>query len=1113
LRYRTIASQGSKPDLVSGATHLFGHKIGKMDAFVEVDGGADGIGKIIDFDEETAEVEYFESPAGPSLRAVRVPVERIRGVELSAQTRVFWLDPARSAWYAGRVDGGLVSAAAINAKEDHYHISFPNKQDARIPVSQLYVRWSHPVEDPTHYLAAKVTDTPFFSDGRSRFVRHIMEQRAAFGGLTALASSAVELLEHQVAIVRRILADPIERYLLADEVGLGKTIEAGILIRQHVIDLPDTARVLVIVPGHLVSQWEDELESKMFLGPEDGVDVVPETALLDSRLTTANPTLLVVDEAHRPALRAFSSDTGERRAYNQLRLLAARVPRLLLLSGTPVLHQEDGFLAMLHLIDPDAYPLHDLDSFRRRVEERQSVAEAIADLADDASSFFAEDAIARLEHAFQSDLRLKELCSITRLHLHESLDSASRIASLSSLRSHVAEAYRLDRRILRTRRGDPRVEMYLPKRKGLVTIEHEDQGRLEAFDFLDAWRSSVDYGEVGDRDKENLFAALVASALSHPLVLLRHLDARLALRRGERVSSLPEDRRKVFGIEWAFEGEREFLEQRRRLIAEALDLEDRAVRLAEWFRANADVRKAIVFVDDTKVANRVQETLKELLDSEFVLRYLGDSESVRIFEKSSKLSILVCDGSVEEGLNLQRCGAATVHYDLPLEPARVEQRIGRVDRIEGRGQIRNVAFTGNYPYESEWLECLNQAIRVFDRSVAPLQYVLAEATNRIRAVLLPEGKGAIEQEAARLSDRTTGLDSELRRIRAQESIDAIEGGQAQDSDFFEALVENDELVSTEGERAVNSWLVERLQFARHVLEPGITRYAYDPRRPTLLPALQVATRFIGCIDKDALRISRQGFPFLPVTFDRVIAEKSRVGLLRVGHPLMQGIETLIRSDDRGMAFAMWRYVPRSLKIPRLFFRFDFAVEVDLAHAFETGAAQITSKEALRRRADEAFPVSHRTIWLTSDLDEVKIPAFLKILEMPYSKHLRTNGGFDLNLRPELWDGASTAISLGDWPSLCANARGKAERTMRSDPAFQKQLSASAERVRHTAAAVSVALSSRIARLSGPSRKSEERVADLEAYLSRSLEQGIEEPSIRVDSAGAVILASTPLGGE
>ena len=74
-----------------------------------------------------------------------------------------------------------------------------------------------------------------FFDGRSKIVGHLSAQRAAFGGLIGLASGAVELLEHQVTIVRRILRDPIERYLLAHEVGLGKTIEAGILIRQHTL--------------------------------------------------------------------------------------------------------------------------------------------------------------------------------------------------------------------------------------------------------------------------------------------------------------------------------------------------------------------------------------------------------------------------------------------------------------------------------------------------------------------------------------------------------------------------------------------------------------------------------------------------------------------------------------------------------------------------------------------------------------------------------------------------------------------------------------------------------------------------------------------------------------
>ena len=222
-------------------------------------------------------------------------------------------------------------------------------------------------------------------------MRHISAQRAAFGGLTGLASAAVELLEHQVTVIRRVLADPTERYLLADEVGLGKTIEAGILIRQHTIDHPNDAKVLVIVPEHLLSQWKDELQNKFFLS-RSRVELVTEAALLTGELASTDRTMLVVDEAHRTAQRAFSGDPRERHAYEELRSLSRSTPRLLLLSGTPVLHQEDGFLAMLHLLDPDAYPLDDRDAFRQRVSERQSVAEATADLMDDASSYFAEDA-------------------------------------------------------------------------------------------------------------------------------------------------------------------------------------------------------------------------------------------------------------------------------------------------------------------------------------------------------------------------------------------------------------------------------------------------------------------------------------------------------------------------------------------------------------------------------------------------------------------------------------------------------------------------------------------------------------------------------------------------
>jgi ATP-dependent helicase HepA len=109
-------------------------------------------------------------------------------------------------------------------------VRFPNHNDRNIPVSELYVRWPKPITDAAEFLASQVSDTPFFADGRAAIVRHFLEQRGGYKGLTGLASSSIELIQHQVTVIRRVLGDPVQRYILADEVGLGKTIEAGVLV-------------------------------------------------------------------------------------------------------------------------------------------------------------------------------------------------------------------------------------------------------------------------------------------------------------------------------------------------------------------------------------------------------------------------------------------------------------------------------------------------------------------------------------------------------------------------------------------------------------------------------------------------------------------------------------------------------------------------------------------------------------------------------------------------------------------------------------------------------------------------------------------------------------------
>lgn len=1076
--------------------------------------GADGIGKLVEIRGDQAEIEYFESPVGPKMRRIVAPSSSVQSVELPAQTRVFWQDLKTSAWHVGRVDGGLVAAAAIRATEDHYHVRFPNQQDTRVPISRLYVRWNHPIEEPTDYLAHRILETPFFFDGRSAIVRHISEQRNSFGGLTGLASAAIDLLEHQVTIVRKVLSDPVERYLLADEVGLGKTVEAGVLIRQHLIDLP-TGRALIVVPRHLTRQWKSELATKFFL--ESGneltstarVLVVAEEQIVTAQIKHGVFSMLVVDEAHRSALLAFDADLSKRRLYETLTRLATAIPRVFLLSGTPVLHQEDGFLAMLHLLDPTAFPLEERDAFKRRARDRQLVAEAIADLHDESSAYFVEEVVRRLAEFGGEDPRLVALVAAVVPFVERDPSDVERQHAVRHLRVHLTETYRLHRRLLRTRRDDRRVRDLLPSRSGVTVLEHEDPPRAETSEFLKEWRSSaLSHASEPSQEATRLFALFVESALSDPRVLLRSLQIRLRILTEGMVDSEPSAG--LLASAEAFPDEVSLLRERERLIRTALTEEGRPHRLTTWLDSNASVRKVIVFVDDHQVADHLAEHIGRLQGIDSVVREDGSGEGVRQFEHGP-VRVLVCDSKSEEGLNLQRLRAWIVHFDLPLEPARVEQRIGRIDRLEARAGMKALTFVSDCRYERGWLSCIRDTIKVFDRSVAPLQYLLVASTQALRKALLLDGVDAFHRLSAHLADTSSGLEAELKRIRAQESLDAIEDRPEQHQAFFEELQDADDRAGDDGESAVKSWLVDRLQFRIRSAPSGILRLVYDlnPKQPTLIPLLDTYQRFGGCIDNAPIAgLSRTEMPLRPFTLDRATAQSEGVELLRVGHPFLDSVEAHVREDDRGTAFALWRHLP-SLNATKVFFRFDFLMEADVRGA-ETLIAADHSASALRRRGDYGLPVEYRTVWLNSDLKPIRNDRLIEALQRPYSKIRRADGSADVHLRHDRWPSVDVLPELLYWDELCFRARREAERILRESADFETYCVGRAADYRAASALAQERLQSRISRLAGAAREAELLVARFEEALAVELAAGIESPSLRADSAGAVVLSNVRL---
>lgn len=184
------------------------------------------IGKVVARVEGEVTLQVFRSPVAPEFDTISVPSESVKGFTVPPQTLVY--QRRTSHWAMGRSLG--------REALDYFAVRFPNEgKPVPVPKSELFVRSPRVDDDPTDLLAAQVTSSPYFTEARHRLCEFVASQRATYRGLTALATAAIELYGHQLAAVNRVLSDPVHRYLLADEVGLGKTIEAGLLIAQHLI--------------------------------------------------------------------------------------------------------------------------------------------------------------------------------------------------------------------------------------------------------------------------------------------------------------------------------------------------------------------------------------------------------------------------------------------------------------------------------------------------------------------------------------------------------------------------------------------------------------------------------------------------------------------------------------------------------------------------------------------------------------------------------------------------------------------------------------------------------------------------------------------------------------
>jgi ATP-dependent helicase HepA len=354
-------------------------------------------------------------------------------------------------------------------------------------------------------------------------------------------------------------------------------------------------------------------------------------------------------------------------------------------------------------------------------------------------------------------------------------------------------------------------------------------------------------------------------------------------------------------------------------------------------------------------------------------------------------SVLVCDASAEEGINLQAADLL-VHVDLPWESFRVEQRIGRCDRhaLPTMGPIPSAVVTfGDQPYAIGWFEFLADGCQVFSQSVSSLQYVLSDTERAIHAAVLREGASVL---GSAIEGQASTLASERTRIAAHDALDSLDeaGTPGLDDSDAQLLLSDRDSALTD---SLLTWF-EGVGAKVRSVAPGVVRVERKPR-PQVEFALEVAMA-----------------PFMeqPLASRRSSAVARNVPVLRAGHGLVDAVAAHVSQSDRGVAFALFRPA-RGQWPPVVVLRTDYLISVPATDGFITAADALGLGPWLRQQLQELVPPVVETVVMTSDGTEVTHAA----LRQPYDKQ---RGDRNLSSRPDIFDRLTAHI---DWAATCSAA--------------------------------------------------------------------------------------------
>ncbi len=646
-------------------------------------------------------------------------------------------------------------------------------------------------------------------NGRARdaWLRYEAHALPIVESASALTSARIDLLPHQVVLTHRIASSSPRRFLVADEVGLGKTIETALALRE-LASRGELRRALMVVPAGLVHNWHRELNEVFNLNFEifgsegditdkrsnafakhdrliASIDTLKRPARIKRLLEAPGWDLVVFDEAHHLTATRVGGKTRKTENYKLAEALRDHTRDLLLLSATPHQGNHYQFWMLVRLLNPTLFESPD-EMLRERhrlnaVVFRRTKADACR---PDGSPLFAR----RWVHTESFVMRDEERRFYEHLssYLQDGFDLAKRQGSqgralgflMAIFQKIAASSFAAVRRTLRRRL------LMLTVHEGVLRDRTLDvDGREKLFEearnhIHDDWELSRD--AMGRSEVDRVLADLryrVVKAIDREALeaMSDEFSFESDAAAAEDLAStavelfLPEERSRIVDLLALFPSERETKVQK------LLD------GLGSLWRNDAS-EKVVIFATYLGTVDAIAQEIERSYPGQGVVVLRGGDHGAKLaaerrFRQKDGPRVLVCTAAGREGINLQ-FSRVLFNFDLPWNPMDVEQRIGRIHRYgqNHTAQVYNLVLSDTI--EGRIFLLLDDKLREIAKTLGKVDE-RGEIAEDLRAQILGQLSERLNYERLyhdALSDpelKRTGVELEVALANAREAREVV----------------------------------------------------------------------------------------------------------------------------------------------------------------------------------------------------------------------------------------------------------------------------------------------------------------------------------------------------